>query len=147
MLITVSGIIYEITNKRSGVSQKSGNQWNSFDVVVETFRNDKYADFVAVNVFGKDESEFQVGTKVSFNATLSSKIFNGKYFTNISAKDYVIDNGSGKANDQNEQQRSYQRNNERMAQQKEGFARGEQKAQQEEYENNGGKSDTDDLPF
>lgn len=147
MLITISGIIYEITNRRSGVSQKSGNQWNSFDVVVETYRTDKYVDFVSVNVFGKDESDFPVGTKVSFNATLSSKKVNDKYFTNLSAKDYVIDNGIGKANDQNTEQRNYQRNDERKAKQKDDFAKGEQKAQQEEYENGGGKSETSDLPF
>lgn len=129
------------------MSQKSGNQWNSFDVVVETYRTDKYVDFVSVNVFGKDESDFPVGTKVSFNATLSSKKVNDKYFTNLSAKDYVIDNGIGKANDQNTEQRNYQRNDERKAKQKDDFAKGEQKAQQEEYENGGGKSETSDLPF
>lgn len=147
MLITISGIIYEITNRRSGVSQKSGNSWNSFDLVIETYRSDKFTEFVCVNVFNKNESEFQVGTKVSINVNLSSKKFNEKYFTSLSARDFVIDNGSGKANDQNAEQRNYQRNDERKAQQKEGFVKGEQKAQQEEYENSGGKSGTDSLPF
>ena len=98
-------------------------------------------------MFNKNESEFQVGTKVSINVNLSSKKFNEKYFTSLSARDFVIDNGSGKANDQNAEQRNYQRNDERKAQQKEGFVKGEQKAQQEEYENSGGKSGTDSLPF
>jgi len=146
MLITISGIIYEITNRRSGTS-KNGNDWHSFDLVVETYRSDKFTEFVSVNIFNKEESEFQVGTKVSINATLASRKYGDKYYTNIAAKDYVIDNGSGKANDQNAEQRNYQRNNERKAQQKESFVKGEQESQRVEYEQGKSSSGTDGLPF
>lgn len=147
MLITISGIIYSIENQKSGVS-KRGNNYNSFDLIIETYRSEKFAEFVCVGMFNKNEADFKVGTKVVINANISSNKYNGKYYTNIIARDFVVDNGVGKANDQTDAVRIGQSNERAKAEQKEGFVKQEQKQMQQEFEqNNGGGSDIDDLPF
>lgn len=145
MFITISGVIYSIENKKSGVTSR-GNNFQSFDLIIETYRSDKYVELVCVNMFNKNESDFKVGTKVSINANISSKKYNGKYYTNISARDFVVDGGAGKANDQAAAQRITESNAQRKAEEREGFVKQEQKQQQQDYEQSNG-SGTDDLPF
>ena len=150
MLITVKGVIYEITNQRSGTG-KNGNPWNSFDVIVETYRKGEYVDLVMINVFNQNEANFKVGSKVSIDAYLTCSKYKDKYYTNIKVKDFVVDNGAGKAFDQNKEERenaAYQKGADKDRHDANQAANEEEARQykkaNEQYESSNG---TNNLPF
>ena len=80
MIVKVKGTISAVGQKKSGVST-SGNQWASQDFVVK----DERENIVCMNVFGEDHiKKFSVGQNIEVDAILSSREWNGKYFTTLS---------------------------------------------------------------
>lgn len=80
MLIKVKGQVSAFGQKKSGVSQSSGNPW----VVQEVLIRDEKDVTLCVTVFGEDNiAKFKIGQNVEFSAVLSSKEWNGKYFISL----------------------------------------------------------------
>lgn len=80
MIVKIKGTVTSAGEKKSGVSQTTGNPWASQDFVITEENN----NILNVQVFGEDSiARFAIGQLVEFNATLSSKEWNGRYYTSL----------------------------------------------------------------
>ena len=84
----VTGTIKEIMPTQSGVS-KSGKDWSKLNFVLESKDGD-YTNTICFEVFGKEKVENfdkynKVGDQVQVKANVTSKEYNGRYYTTASA--------------------------------------------------------------
>jgi hypothetical protein len=89
MNITVNGKITKMMQVRKGVSQASGKEWMSQDVVIELEDN----SVLCFNIFGEEKikaSGLQVGAIASVTLKLESTEWNGKWFTKLSCVSLIV---------------------------------------------------------
>lgn len=83
----LTGKIIKVMEKRSGVSQRSGNNWASQDYVLE-IQDGQYVRHMVFNVFGEDRiAQFNIQENkeyvVSFD--IDAHEYNGRWFNDIRA--------------------------------------------------------------
>ena len=84
----VTGKIKEIMSIQSGIS-KAGKEWKKVNFVIESKDGD-YTNTICFEVFGSEKVDNfdkfnKVGDQVEVKANVSSKEFNGRYYTTASA--------------------------------------------------------------
>ena len=101
VIATAKGRIEQIFDKKSGTS-KAGKDWIKQEFAIAT--SGEYSKTIVFNLFGDDKvkllQRFHVGSLVMVSFNVSSREFNGKFYTNIDAwKISAIDGMTGDAED------------------------------------------------
>lgn len=83
MIIEIQGVLVKALEKKSGVSQSSGNTWSSQEFVIT--ENNKPIVF---EVFGEEQiqqfiASHQVGQSVSVKCSINCREWAGRYFTSL----------------------------------------------------------------
>ena len=84
--MNIVGKVIKILDARTGVSQRTGNEWYIREFVIET--EDQYPVKLCIQVSGKDKWEqwnVQVGNKYDVSFNISSREWNEKWFTSVDA--------------------------------------------------------------
>lgn len=82
----ITGKIKVVCPAKTGVSQKSGNEWKSQEFVVET--EGDHSESCVFNVFGEDkinEFNLKVGELVTVSINLDAREYNGRWFNSLRA--------------------------------------------------------------
>lgn len=155
-IIKLTGRIAEVMPLQSGISQRTGNSWQSQEYLLEYFAwsGAQYANRIVGKVFGEDsiaKFHLQQGEEVtlafSFNANKSqdgARYFNEARITNVERT------VAAKAANEPTQQANAQAVGSNATQQSQGAQQGaQQPAGTAPFPpaNTGGDSNTDDLPF
>ena len=155
-IIKLTGRIAEVMPLQSGISQRTGNSWQSQEYLLEYFAwsGAQYANRIAGEVFGEDsitKFHLQQGEEVtltlSFNASKSqdgTRYFNKVRITNVERA------AAAQTSQQPAQQANVQAAGSNATQQPQGAQQGAQQpagAAPFPPASAGGDSDTDDLPF
>ena len=95
----IEGKIIAVLPARSGVSQRTGNEWKSQEYVIET--HDQYPRKCCFNVFGSDKIDamaIKAGEELRVSFDIDAHEYNGRWFNNITAwKVDRIDAAAGQA--------------------------------------------------
>ena len=95
----IEGKIIAVMPARSGVSQRTGNEWKSQEYVIET--HDQYPRKCCFNVFGSDKIDtmaIKAGEELRVSFDIDAHEYNGRWFNNITAwKVDRIDAAAGQA--------------------------------------------------
>lgn len=138
--MNIVGKVIKILDARTGVSQRTGNEWYIREFVIET--KEQYPTKLCIQVSGKDKWEqwnVQVGNKYDVSFNISSREWNEKWFTSVDAWKItlVAENSTNNSNDNNAKQEKAQNT-----------TKEEPKQEQPKESNNGGQANNDDdLPF
>lgn len=82
----ISGKVIYVSDIESGVSQRTGNTWESLSFVVET--NDRYPQKAALKLFGQDRIEknpVKLGDEVNVSFDINAREYNGRWFNSLDA--------------------------------------------------------------
>ena len=89
---SIMGVVTQVGNVESGVSQKTGNQWQRMTIVVKKISNSQYEQFVALDLNGQNlqkvnpqigmVGEFLFDPESRFSQPDPSK--DGRWFTSLS---------------------------------------------------------------
>lgn len=89
----LSGKIIQVLEARSGVSQKSGNNWMVQEYVLEyNTGNSQYPRRLFFSIFGEDkinQFNIQAGQEYRVSFDIDAREFNGRYYTDIRAWNVV----------------------------------------------------------
>ena len=101
--IEVIGKIIKVSDARSGVSKRSGNEWKSQDFVIEEQGSNGFPRMCNFTVFGADRLEqfqIKVGDTVHVWLDINARPWQDRYFNDIRAHrvDHVDPNSVGMAN-------------------------------------------------
>ena len=101
--IEVIGKIIKVSDARSGVSKRSGNEWKSQDFVIEEQGSNGFPRMCNFTVFGADRLEqfqIKVGDTVHVWLDINARPWQDRYFNDIRAYrvDHVDPNSVGMAN-------------------------------------------------
>lgn len=142
--MNIVGKVIKILDARTGVSQRTGNEWYIREFVIET--EEQYPTKLCIQVSGKDKWEqwnVQVGNKYDVSFNISSREWNEKWFTSIDAWKIVSmdsDNNNNSTNNPN--------NNNAKSGKAQNTTKEEPKQEQPKESNNEGQANNDDdLPF
>ena len=95
----IEGKIIAVLPARSGVSQRTGNEWKSQEYVIET--HDQYPRKCCFNIFGSDKIDtmnIKAGEELRVSFDIDAHEYNGRWFNNITAwKVERIDAAAGQA--------------------------------------------------
>ena len=138
--MNIVGKVIKILDARTGVSQRTGNEWYIREFVIET--EDQYPVKLCIQVSGKDKWEqwnVQVGNKYDVSFNISSREWNEKWFTSVDAWKItlVAENSTNNSNDNNAKQEKAQNTTKEEPKQEQ-----PKESNNEEQANN-----DDDLPF
>ena len=133
--MNIVGKVIKILDARTGVSQRTGNEWYIREFVIET--EDQYPVKLCIQVSGKDKWEqwnVQVGNKYDVSFNISSREWNEKWFTSVDAWKIVSMDSDNNNNAKQEKSQN--------------TTREEPKQEQPKESNNEGQANNDnDLPF
>ena len=82
----IEGKIIAVLPARSGVSQRTGNEWKSQEYVIET--HDQYPRKCCFNIFGADKIDamnIQAGEELRVSFDIDAHEYNGRWFNNVTA--------------------------------------------------------------
>lgn len=82
----ITGKIIAVLPARSGVSQRTGNNWKSQEFVIET--HDQYPRKCMFRVFGEDrlkEMNIQAGQELTVSFDIDAREYQGRWYNDISA--------------------------------------------------------------
>ena len=82
----ITGKIIQVLPLQSGVSQRTGNAWQSQEYVIET--HDQYPKKCCFNIFGAEKiSQFniQLGEELTVSFDIDAREYQGKYYNDIRA--------------------------------------------------------------
>lgn len=82
----ISGKVICVSDIERGVSQRTGNTWESLSFVVET--NDRYPQKAALKLFGQDRIEknpVKLGDEVNVSFDINAREYNGRWFNSLDA--------------------------------------------------------------
>lgn len=82
----ISGKVIYVSDIERGVSQRTGNTWESLSFVVET--NDRYPQKAALKLFGQDRIEknpVKLGDEVNVSFDINAREYNGRWFNSLDA--------------------------------------------------------------
>lgn len=82
----IKGKIIAVLPAKSGISQRTGNDWMSQEYVIET--HDQYPRKCCFNVFGKDKIdtfEIQAGEEMTVYCDIDAHEYNGRWFNSVTA--------------------------------------------------------------
>lgn len=85
MDITFTGVIQKAFQLRTGVSQRSGNQWQSQEFLIQEI-GVQYPQSLVFNVFGAERLQtlnLKVGDEVTAHLNFSTRVWQDRYFTQI----------------------------------------------------------------
>ena len=94
---SVMGVITQVFNPKSGVSQKTGNPWVRQQIVVKKISNSQYEQFVALDINGQNNIQKinpQVGMVGEFYFDAESRFSQqdqtkeGRWFTSLSCYNF-----------------------------------------------------------
>ena len=95
----IEGKIIAVLPARSGVSQRTGNEWKSQEYVIET--HDQYPRKCCFRIFGSDKIDsmnIQAGEELRVSFDIDANEYQGRWYNNISAwKVERIDAAAGQA--------------------------------------------------
>jgi hypothetical protein len=80
------GRIFKVLDKRSGVSQRTGNEWVSQEFIFEYFENptDRYSDRVVLGTMDADYiDKIKEGAEVTINFGHNVREYQGRYFNSL----------------------------------------------------------------
>ena len=80
------GRIFKVLDKRSGVSQRTGNEWVSQEFIFEYFENptDRYSDRVVLDTMDADYiDKIKEGAEVTVNFGHNVREYQGRYFNSL----------------------------------------------------------------
>lgn len=84
----VTGTIFAILEKKSGISQNTGNQWQRQEFVID-HPSGSYSKKIAMTISGEAVDRFadvlQVGQKVKVSYDINTREWQGRWFNEISA--------------------------------------------------------------
>jgi len=86
----IQGKLHDILDIQSGIS-KNGNEWQKQPILIDT--EAKFNNIIAIDLFGETIEKIQnlqIGAFVEVKLNISSKEYNGRYYTNISAWDISL---------------------------------------------------------
>ncbi len=113
----LTGKIISVLPAKSGVSQRTGNQWMVQEYVIET--GGTYPKKCIFSVFGEDKIkvfDIKVGDTLTISIDIDAREYNGKYYNSIQA--YKVDRPQPtQNNEQSIQQTPPPQNNEQSIQQ------------------------------
>ena len=84
MEIIIKGTVSKVLGLQSGMS-KSGKPWEKADILVSAGSNPQYPKEILISNL-KDAKQFaalKVGEKCEFKVDIESRLFNDRYYTNI----------------------------------------------------------------
>lgn len=93
MTFTENGRVKFVAQPRTGVSSRTGEQWQSVVFVIETA--DRYPRTIAYTLFGADKitaANLKLGELVSVVGEVESHEYNGNWFSDIRCYD-ILTNG------------------------------------------------------
>lgn len=82
----ISGKVIYVSDIERGVSQRTGNTWESLSFVVET--NDRYPQKAALKLFGQDriaKNPVKLGDEVNVSFDINAREYNGRWFNSLDA--------------------------------------------------------------
>ena len=82
----ITGKIIAILPIKSGVSQRTGTEWNSQDYVIET--HDNYPKKCCFNIYGKEKIEaiaIKMGEELKVSFDIDAHEYQGRYFNSVMA--------------------------------------------------------------
>ena len=88
--LTITGRIIQILEPVGGVSKRTDKPWKKQEFVLETYSN--YPRQICFQIFGEDRinaANIQMGEDVTVQIEISSREFNGKWYTNIDARNVI----------------------------------------------------------
>lgn len=85
MKLQIDGVIKSVLPLQSGVSAKTGKQWQSQDFVIETM--EAYPSTICFTMFNDKISPLSDGQRVRVSFNPRSREFNGKWYTSLTAYD------------------------------------------------------------
>jgi hypothetical protein len=80
------GRIFKVLDKRSGVSQRTGNEWVSQEFIFEYFENptDRYSDRVVLDTMDADYiDKIKEGAEVTINFGHNVREYQGRFFNSL----------------------------------------------------------------
>lgn len=80
------GRIFKVLDKRSGVSQRTGNEWVSQEFIFEYFENptDRYSDRVVLDTMDADYiDKIEEGAEVTINFGHNVREYQGRFFNSL----------------------------------------------------------------
>ena len=80
------GRIFKVLDKRSGVSQRTGNEWVSQEFIFEYFENptDRYSDRVVLDTMDADYiDKIKEGAEVIVNFGHNVREYQGRFFNSL----------------------------------------------------------------
>lgn len=83
----ITGKIIAALEPRSGVSQRTGQNWKSQEFVIEWYEN-QYPRHCAFTVFGEDrlgQFNLQIGQEYTVSLDLDAHEYNGRWFNDVHA--------------------------------------------------------------
>lgn len=91
----ITGTIFVVLDKKSGVSQNTGNQWQRQEFVID-HPSGSYSKKIAMTISGENVDRFadclQVGQKVKVSYDINAREWQGRWFNEISAWNIQADN-------------------------------------------------------
>ena len=82
----ITGKIIQVLPLQSGVSQRTGNAWQSQEYVIET--HDQYPKKCCFKVFGEDKIKqfnIQMGAELTVSFDIDAHEYNGRWFNQVNA--------------------------------------------------------------
>ena len=80
------GRIFKVLDKRSGVSQRTGNEWVSQEFIFEYFENptDRYSDRVVLETMNADYiDKIKEGAEVTINFGHNVREYQGRFYNSL----------------------------------------------------------------
>lgn len=88
--LTITGKIIQVLEPVGGESKKTGKPWKKQEYVLETYSN--YPRQICFQIFGEDRinaANIQLGEDVTVQIEINSREYNGRWFTNIDARNVM----------------------------------------------------------
>lgn len=86
MNLEMNGVITKVLEKQTGVS-KAGKEWVKLSFVIDN--GNQYNNEVCFNIFGQEKvdkfQKYHVGNPINVKFNLSSREYNGNYYTSCDA--------------------------------------------------------------
>lgn len=102
MKLQIDGIVKSVLPLQSGVSAKTGKQWQSQDFVIETFG--VYPNSICFSMFNDKIVTLSIDQRVRVSFDPRSREFNGKWYTSLTAYDVETIGAEAMQQPQQEQQ-------------------------------------------
>ena len=94
----LTGKVIQVLPISQGVAKNTGNPWRKLEFIVETL-DSSYPKKICFELFGEkiDQNPVSVGTIVTVNFDLTSREYNSRWFTQVSAYRVVPSAGNATA--------------------------------------------------